>query len=145
MLSLPYIRQLCKHGRPRVDSLRSEILLPEADRNSLSVRLQNGCPSPATHAGEKPHKCSQCRQSSRYTSTFTLGRNPVCTPVVEKVSFRKEISILHKQTHTGEKSYVCADHGEAFLRKTDFTRHQHTPIWETSFVCAKCQGLSGAS
>ncbi|NXI23442.1 ZSC30 protein, partial [Sterrhoptilus dennistouni] len=75
---------------------RPSLCQGDSQRSSRSSELVE-----KPQAGEKPHKCLECRKGFRYSSRLRE----------------------HQLVHTGEKPYECGECGKDFSRMSNLTSH----------------------
>ncbi|XP_061925250.1 zinc finger protein 33A-like isoform X2 [Entelurus aequoreus] len=91
------------------------------------------------HTNNKHFDCSECGQSFRLKSHFTLhmrmhsGEKPFTCSVCKKSFSTKQSMTVHMRTHTGEKPFTCSVCPKRFSINSHMKRHMRTHTGEKPF------------
>lgn len=102
-----------------------------------------------SHAGAKPHQCSQCNQSFLQKSHLTRhcklvhgDDKPYSCTICDKSFKLPEQLTLHLKRHNGEKPHSCSLCPYRCLEKSHLKSHMRTHTRDIPFQCSHCgQGL----
>uniref|UniRef100_A0A8D0KRT9 Uncharacterized protein n=1 Tax=Strix occidentalis caurina TaxID=311401 RepID=A0A8D0KRT9_STROC len=97
-----------------------------------------------THAGKRPHACTECGKSfgksrdlRKHQQTHTPAR-PFPCPQCGRRFRLKQILASHQKVHGGEKPFGCGDCGKRFGQKHHLLSHRRIHTGEKPFACGHC-------
>ena len=96
------------------------------------------------HAGEKPHKCNQCKYTSASSGELQshmrthTGEKPYNCNQCNYTSAHVTNLQNHMRRHTGEKPNKCNQCDFTCKQVTNLLRHKRTHTGERFFTCNQC-------
>ena len=94
------------------------------------------------HAGEKPFQCSKCERSFSSLSTFdcqtNIRRGEHKNTECGKCCQSRTALAVHRQSHSGEKLFICTVCGKRFAWGSNLVNHSRMHSGEKPYKCHVC-------